>query len=144
MKYIILVAILFSFNTQAAETWGVINTTSYHVNSKQKPNQNNYGVGIEYHDESLVYLAGAYKNSVDKTSVYGMIGWMPIEVGAVKMGVAAGVVNGYPRMNNGGIAPAVVGMVSVEFEKVGANVMIIPGYKDKAPLTFGFQVKFKF
>jgi len=150
MKKLLLASLLLSTLTGAgaAETWGSLTLTSYHVNPSQKFNQRNYGAGLEIHPDSTEYVGmfGAYRNSVERTSAYALAGWTPITFGIVKIGITGGLITGYPGLNNGHVAPAAGGLIRIEGKTVGANIMIIPpGIKeDKSPLTFGLQIKYKF
>lgn len=140
---IAIFALCLSFNT-SADTWLTINTGSYHVNAKKNYNQQNYGAGIEYQSGELILMAGGYRNSAYKNSLYAMGGWLPLKYGNIKAGAMLGIVNGYPGMNDGGIIPVAAGIVSAEYGHVGVNLILLPTSKEKTPLTLGFQVKFKF
>lgn len=145
IKSIAFLSLLLCSNA-LAETWVTINATSYHVNPDKKYNEQNYGLGIEHHHAidglPVVFFAGAFHNSAYKTSVYGLVGIMPVSFSVfatnVKMGVFAGAVNGYPKMNDGRFIPAAMGIVNIGF----TNIMIIPPTRS-TPLTLGLQFKFK-
>ena|SRR5437867_12683042 len=145
MKTLIILLALVPSLANAADTWGSLNLTSLHSRTENAMNQRNYGLGIEYHASSdVLYLAGAYRNSYEKTSVYALAGWAPVEVGIARIGVLGGLVNGYPKRNNAGVTPAVAGIVLIEGERVGMNLILIPPPLKKSPFTLGLQVKFKF
>lgn len=145
MRFIPLLMLLFSSASFAGDYWGTATIRSYHVNPlRDDYNEKNFGLGVEYRDGALLMTAGAYRNSANKNSVYALVGALPIEVGPLKIGGAVGLVNGYPRMNDGGIVPAALGLVALEGERVGMNVAIIPGVKSKTPLTIALQIKVKF
>ena len=67
------------------------------------------GVGVLCEDGSLRLGAGMYRNSSDRTSAYTMAGWMPLTIGPVRVGLAAGLATGYE------IAVAPIGGLSLEF-----------------------------
>lgn len=145
MKNILVAVALISSSACAfaGDIWAVANVRSYHV-SEQQFNQHNPGLGLEYHlDDSVVLMAGKYRNSVYRNSAYALAGWTPLHVSNIYAGLAAGAVNGYPALNSGKVAPVIVGLVRIEAEHVGANLIVIPKYKE-SPLTFGLQLKFKF
>lgn len=144
MKFLIACLMLISTGASAGEYWGVMTLGSYHVNPAEHYNENNLGLGVEYRRDALIATAGAYRNSAYKNSVYAMVGALPIEVGPFKMGGLVGIANGYPLMNNGGIVPAAAGIIALEGERAGVNLVIIPGIKEKTPLTIAVQVKVKF
>ena len=139
----VFLVIAFTDSAVADDTWLTINTGSYHINAKKDYNQKNYGVGIEHHIGDFVLTGGIYRNSSYKNSLYAMGGWLPLKFGEVSIGAVAGVANGYPGMNDGGVIFVVAGIVGIEFEQVGANLIILPA-SDNTPLTLGAQVKFKF
>lgn len=129
----------------ADELWLDLSLTSIHSKPEQHLNQRNYGAGIEYHQgNDVLYMAGAFRNSYDRTSVYALAGWTPVELGLVKAGLLAGAITGYPGLNNGRITPAVAGIVRIEGEYIGANLIIIPPAIKDSPVTVGIQIKFKY
>lgn len=141
----------------AGETWVTLNAVSYHVNAvgaraapsdypDKKYNERNYGLGIEHQLDAnglpVILSVGAFRNSSYKTSVYGFAGLMPISFNVldtnVRIGAVVGLINGYPRMNDGGFTPAVMGIVNVGF----TNILVIPP-TSTTPTTIGLQFKFK-
>lgn len=145
MKLLIFCLFLISTTTYAGDYWGVMTLGSYHVNPlRDGYNEKNFGLGLEYQDGDLLITAGGYRNSFDKNSAYVMVGALPIEVGPFKIGGTVGLVTGYPRMNKGGIVPAAAGIIALEGERAGVNLVVIPGIKEKTPLTIALQVKVKF
>lgn len=129
----------------AGELWGVVNLTSVHGKTKNPLNQNNFGLGVEYHQsDEVLYLGGAFHNSHRRTSVYAMAGWTPIEWKAARFGVVGGIVNGYPKHNDGKVIPIVAGLIRIEGERLGANIFIVPPALKDTPVTIGFQVKYRF
>lgn len=146
MKRVILAAWCFGMvmSAQAGELWSVATVMSKHLGTETKFNEWNPGLGFEYHvNESVVIAAGRYKNSMDRKSSYLIGGWTPLHLGLVKAGVAVGAVNGYPMLNDGKMAPVAMGLVRVEGEKLGANVLVMPAFKG-SPLTVGLQLKWRF
>lgn len=144
IRIFVITLLVLATSAQASETWLTINVGSYHINAKKDYNQQNYGVGVEYHNDDLIFMAGEYRNSSYKDSVYAMGGWMPLKLGVVNAGATIGAVNGYPNINGGGFTLAVAGVVSAEWDKVGVNLIVLPKVKDKTPLTLGLQLKIKF
>jgi hypothetical protein len=144
MKKVFITLLLMPSLAVAGEWWGVATLASYHVNTEKKFNQRNYGLGLEYQTGDMAYVAGQYKNSHYRSSVYAMAVWTPLSVGVLHAGGAIGVVNGYPGINNGGLGPAAVGIVKLEMQRVGLNLVVSPAVSNNSPLTFALQVKFKF
>lgn len=143
-KLIVLFALLPSL-AAAAEIWGSLNLTSLHGKTDKSMNQSNFGLGGEYHiDGDLLYMAGAYRNSHRRTSGYILAGWTPLELGPMKIGLAGGLVNAYPKRNHGRITGAAALLVRMEGERFGANMFVIPPALKDSPVTVGFQVKIRF
>lgn len=126
-------------NAIAQDTYLTFNIGSYHVNAEKKYNQKNYGLGVEHHIGDFSLSGGIYYNSYYRTSLYTLGGWTPLEVAGVKVGILAGVANGYPGMNASG--PIFVAAVILSTEYV--NILVVPSNGDKTPLTVGFQVKWR-
>jgi hypothetical protein len=143
-KWIGILALLPSV-ASAGDVWGSLNLTSLHAKTEKRMNQRNLGVGLEYHhNEELVLMAGGFYNSHRRRSAYLLGGWTPLEWKGARFGLAGGLVNGYPKHNNGKLYPAAAGLIRLEGERVGANIFIIPPFVKDTPLTIGFQVKYRF
>ena len=145
MKHYLSLIVLLPSLACAGEFWGSTTLGSFHTKRYQNLREQNYGLGIEYHESrQVLYLAGSYINSHDRRTVYALAGWTPIDFGAIKVGMMAGVANGYPKMNNGRITPALAGLVRIEYEKLGMNLTLIPPRYKESPVTLGLQLKFGF
>lgn len=145
MKYCLLLLTLMPLVAGAGEFWGSTTLGSYHTKRSQNLKEDNYGLGLEYHASSeVLYLVGSYINSHNKRTTYALAGWTPIEYGIIKFGLMAGVANGYPKMNNGKITPALAGLARMEFDKLGVNLTLIPPRFKESPVTLGLQLKFSF
>lgn len=144
MKKLFISLLMLPSLAVAGEWWGVGTLVSYHVNTGKQFNQRNYGLGLEYRSGDMAYMAGQYKNSDYRNSVYAMAAWTPLSIGSIRAGCAIGAVNGYRGANNGGIGPAVVGIVKMEMEKAGLNLVFIPPLPEKSPFTIAMQAKFRF
>ncbi|QAU35277.1 hypothetical protein [Janthinobacterium sp. 17J80-10] len=145
MKYFLSLLAFFPAILCAAEIWGSTTLGSVHSNREQDLREQNFGFGLEYHEKrELMYMAGSYMNSHDKRSLYAFTAWTPIDYGIVRFGLMAGFVNGYPKLNNGNITPALVGLARIEMNKLGVNLTLIPPRLKESPYTLGVQVKFGF
>ena len=143
-KAIVLLALLPSL-ASAGELWGSLNLASAHGKTKNRLNERNPGLGLEYHQsEHVLYMAGAFRNSHRRTSVYALAGWTPVEWGYAKFGVVGGIINGYPKHNSGKVIPMAAGLMRIEGERWGANVFLVPPALKDTPLTLGFQLKYRF
>jgi len=93
--------------------------------------ENNYGLGLEWQFARAWQLnAGHYRNSVNRPSNYLQVGWSPLGWSPMEdltftAGVSVGVVNGYPKIHEG-YFPTLVPMASVEWRRVGVNLVYIP------------------
>jgi len=145
MKKLFVLVLWLPALASAGETWGNLNLTSYHTKPKQHLNRNNYGAGVEYHANSeVIFMFGAYHNSYNRTSVYALAGWTPVDVGPIQIGAVVGAINGYLGLNNGGITKAIAGIVRIEGERVGMNILVIPPALKESSVTIGLQLKCKF
>lgn len=131
--------LLLNTNAIAQDTYLTLNVGSYHANAEKKYNQKNYGLGLEHHIGDFSLSGGIYYNSSYRTSLYALGGWTPLEVAGVKVGILAGIANGYPGMNASGPIFVAAAILSTEY----VNVLIIPSNGDKTPLTVGLQIKWR-
>lgn len=124
--------------------WVNFGFLSYHQNRQANFNERNYGLGWEHKiSEDLSSTVGFYRNSVRRDSAYAAVLWQPLQIGPVKAGVMAGVINGYPRLNNGNFMPMALPMASIEGRHLGANVICIPKLKDVSAVC-AVQIKARF
>jgi hypothetical protein len=117
---------------------------TYHLDRSRDLNGRNGGLGAEYRFRGdLALTAGRFYNSDREYSNYAGAIWQPFAIGPVRLGAVAGVFNGYPRMRNGGWFPALIPVVTLEYQRVGVNFGIIPTYKDRLYGGLSVQLKFK-
>ncbi|MRV76751.1 hypothetical protein GJ700_34080 [Duganella sp. FT92W] len=117
---------------------------SFHFDSGKNLNNSNFGLGAEYRFSTVMSAtAGRFYNSDRRYSNYAGVYWQPVAIGPLRLGAVAGAFNGYPRARNGGWFPAVIPAISYEYERVGANIAVIPGYKDRLYGAISVQLKFK-
>ncbi len=113
--------------TYKPQIWVNLGGFSRHFASNKGYNENNLGLGLEYRtSDEIAYMAGAYYNSVRKTTSYAAVNWQPWQLGPVKLGAALGVMNGYPSLANGGSFFAALPMATVEGRHVGINFGVVP------------------
>lgn len=60
----------------------------------------------------------------------------------VRIGAVIGAIDGYPKMRDGSWFIVAIPTVSAEYKRIGANLMMIPGYKDKLHGSLSLQLKF--
>jgi hypothetical protein len=113
--------------TYQPQIWVNLGGFSRHFASDKGYNENNLGLGLEYRTSAeIAYMAGAYYNSVRKTTSYAAVNWQPWHIGPVKLGAALGVMNGYPSLANGGSFFAALPLATVEGRHFGINFGIVP------------------
>jgi len=110
------------------------NLTSYHFDRSKKRNEKNYGIGYEEKDGDFSKMAGIYKNSFNKNSLYGLMGYTPVHIGNVDAGVLGGAVSGYHKYP----IPALGLLMQYDNGKYGANLTAMPPASIKGKKMNGF------
>ena len=127
-----------------SETWLNAGFYSYHFQRDKGLNDSNPGIGVEYRFSTVSSLTvGRYYNSDREYSNYAGMYYQPISIGCVRLGAVVGGFNGYPKMRDGGWFLAAIPVASVEYERFGANIAVVPSYKDRLYGALSFQLKFK-
>lgn len=114
--------------------------------------EDNPGLGIERSNGLWHWLAGAYRNSNRRTSVYGMVGYTPLGFdlpaeSKLSAGFAGGLLTGYNNNQNGyPIVPAAAAVITWESKRhFGANLFLVPSLKSYQVEGFAaIQLKFSF
>jgi len=127
--------------------WITTGFISYHPNRDANYNENNIGIGFEYHlDKVSSFALGHYKNSIRKDSTYIQYVYTPLALGSFRFGGAAGLVNGYPYLNKGDYAPVLMPVATVAFKlfgrDAGVNAVYIPSLIPHVDSSFALQFKF--
>ena len=126
------------------ELWINPGMYSEHFQKNQNLNGNNWGVGLEYRFSSVASAAiGNYKNSDNRHSSYIGVYYQPIAIGPVRLGLVGGGFNGYQSTNNRGWFPAILPALTVEKDRFGANLFLIPTVGDRIHGAISLQIKFK-
>lgn len=144
MKTFALALALLATTACASDGWSLqLHGLSWHAKPRaefdstgREWNERNVGLGIRHtFSDTWSVQAGAFRNSVDRTTVYAVANYTPVQFGALRVGGFAGLGTGYkstPLLAGGLIE---VGPVSVR---------IIPPIKGATPLTLGLEVGIKF
>lgn len=151
--------LMFAMGCQAADTYGPFNQVEYrplselwvstgfeswHFDSGLGLNGHNPGWGIDYRFSTTVSItAGKFFNSDRYDSSYLGASWYPLSAGPCRFGMFAGFLNGYPRMEQGGAFLAAVPAISVEYGRIGANLIIVPTIQDRLYGGISLQLKLK-
>ena len=139
MKSILpVLALLFAAPLHAQNNlWVTSGFVSKHTHQQEVRNEKNTGLGLEYSlSPTWAISGGFYKNSVYQRSRYLQAVWTPLEAGPVKIGLAMGVVNGYP---NKGYFPTLLPVLSVGY----MNMTYIPSVGKSVEGAFALQLKVK-
>lgn len=116
-----------SFEDRSSEVWLNVGGFSRHFSRNKGYNESNLGLGVEYRTSpEISYMAGAYYNSVRKTTSYAAVNWQPLSIGPLKLGAAIGVMDGYPSMASGGTFFAAMPLATWEGKRYGINFGVIP------------------
>ena len=131
-------------NQPLQELWLNPGFYSYHFQRDKGLNDSNPGFGAEYRFSTVASVTvGRFYNSDRAYSDYAGVYYQPISLGPLRLGGVLGGFNGYPKMREGGWFPAVIPVISYEYERVGLNLAIVPTYKDRLYGAFSFQLKIK-
>lgn len=126
------------------EVWLNPGFYSYHFDTEKNLNNNNLGLGLEYrYSTSNSITAGRFNNSDRKVSYYAGWSWQPFTLGPVRLGGSFGVINGYPKANNGDWFPFIIPVASYEYKRVGISVTVVPTYKDIVYGSLTVQLRLK-
>lgn len=125
--------------------WLTFGWLSRHMKNNDKRNNENVGLGLEKNvAEDWSVAAGFYENSFYRTSYYAGLNWQGWTSGNWRAGVMTGVVNGYQKLNNGGVYPFLFPMLQYEGRELGANLALVPPYAGKTEGFVSLQLKFRF
>ncbi len=128
----------------ARQVWLNAGFLSYHFNHAAHYNAQNWGFGADFRvSEDFTLSAGEYRNSMRYHSTYATVSWQPLHLGPIRIGAAVGAVRGYPDVNNGGWSPMVAPVISVEFGRVGANLIYVPTMRGKVDGCISLQIKIR-
>lgn len=125
----LLLAALLTAGTVLAQPTGqhlVLHGLSYHLHQRPSGkawNELNAGVGLRQDwGNGLSTQAGLYRNSIDRSSLYGLVDYTPLALGPLRLGGFAGLATGYSselRVVGGGV-------VRLQGERVSLTLRAIP------------------
>lgn len=129
------------------EVWLASGFRSHHMGASVAYNEHNAGVGAEWRFTRDWQLnAGHYNNSMSHGSTYVQAAWMPIERTLaphwrLRGGASVGIVDGYPPVRRGRFFPTLVPALSLEWRRVGLNLLYIPSIGKRVDGAIALQVK---
>ncbi|MDQ8023998.1 MAG: hypothetical protein REI94_19325 [Moraxellaceae bacterium] len=103
---------------------------SYHFDRSRDWQEQNYGLGVEHES----WVAGYYRNSYDKDTVYAGYAWRPLQWGWMRAGITALLASGYDS------PVLVVPTISVDSKWLGADFLMAPTL-GKASGFVGMQLR---
>jgi hypothetical protein len=128
----------------ASEVWLNAGAYSYHFQRDKGFNSRNYGLGAEYRFSTVSsIMAGAFHNSDWYTSHYLVWHWRPIGMGPVRLGALAGAMDGYPHMLDGGWFFAAIPTIDIDYNNVGATLLLIPSYQNRLHGAISLQLRLR-
>ncbi|NEX64156.1 hypothetical protein [Noviherbaspirillum galbum] len=117
---------------------------SAHFQRDKGLNDSNPGLGVEYRMSTVTSLtAGRFYNSDRAYSNYAGVYYQPFTIGPFQAGAVVGGFSGYPKMRDGGWFLAAIPVLTLEGERLGLNIGIVPTYKDRLYGAISFQLKLK-
>mgnify|MGYP001300201669 FL=1 len=126
------------------ELWVATGFATYHFQTDQQLRNENTGIGFEYRDSDYSAIAaGKFNNSDWQMTRYLTWQYQPVKLGKVNLGAAIGLFDGYPKVNNSGWFVAAIPAASIEYKRFGANMAIVPTYRDRLHGSISLQLKFK-
>lgn len=119
--------------------WLMSGFLSKHINADKDFNENNYGLGYKTNDG---YLAGVYRNSLDKNSVYAGKEFQtdPLIGDKLKLAIVLGLVSGY----NKNIMPMALPEILYGDKQNETALGFVPPIKGVTPATLALQFRKRF
>lgn len=127
-----------------SEGWINAGFYSAHFQRDKDLNNSNPGLGVEYRSSTVTtWTAGRFYNSDRAYSNYAGVYYQPVSIGRFRLGAVVGGFSGYPKMRVGGWFLAAIPVASIEFERVGLNIGVVPTYKDRlyGAVTLSLRLK---
>ena len=107
-------------------------------------NNFNPGLGAEWRQSSEVSWSGGFFHNSDwARSYYAGAYWTPWQWAGWRWGAFVGLINGYPRMLDGGVFPFLTPVATREWDQWGVGMSLLPDYENRLHGAFTVQVKYK-
>lgn len=151
-KILIAFVVLVATNASADENYPTVwlnpGFYSYHFEQDVDLRENNIGFGAEIElSRNHVLTAGTFLNSDDERTRYGGYEWRPLHWQPAKTDVSFGLViaalDGYPGVRDGDWFAAVLPIVSVQWKRLGFNLVAVPTIEDRLHGSVAIQVKLR-
>lgn len=109
-------------------------------------NERNPGIGLEHDSGDWRQMVGQYKNSMNKNSIYALLGYTPFQtetlLGKLKAGIIGGGITGYDMP----VAPAAGLLATLDRGNYGVNFTAVPDASINGKKAYGFlgaQLRYK-
>jgi hypothetical protein len=100
---------------------------SYHFEDKEKLNNDNYGIGLQFDlKKNLSINLGQFKNSDYRNSNYLTSSYYFHSVSDFKLGVLIGGFDGYPNENSGNFFLAALPVINYKKKYIQLNFSYVP------------------
>lgn len=130
--------------TPLRQLWLDTGFVTSHFNRDKDLNGANRGLGLEYRLRAdLALMGGRFYNSDRAWSNYLGALWQPVRLGELRLGGVAALFDGYPHMRRGAAFPALIPVASLDYQRVGVNIGLVPSYKDRLYGGIALQLKLK-
>lgn len=131
-------------DAKTGQVWLNAGSISHHFNRDMRFNERNWGLGGEYKfNTTYSVFGGFYRNSMWDTTRYAGLSYTPWQVGQASIGVVGGVADGYKGMNDGKFFPMISPVVSIEGERIGVNIIVIPSVVSNVSNALAVQLKIR-
>lgn len=142
LRALLLSLTLLGSNAMADEDkrgWLMSGFLSKHLNPDKEYNEENHGIGYKTHDG---YLAGIYRNSLDKNSVYAGKEFQsdPVLNDKLRLAIVLGLVSGY----NKPVTPLALPEVLYGNKEHELALGFVPPIKKVTPGTLALQYRKRF
>ena len=118
---------------------------SYHFEDKEKLNNDNYGVGLQFDlKKNLSINIGQFKNSDYRNSNYFTSSYYIHSVSDFKLGVLIGGFDGYPNENSGNFFLAALPVINYKKKYFQLNLSYVPKISNNLKSAAMVQILFPF
>lgn len=137
--FVVLLFICLGFDVQAADI--VIHVGSAHAEAGY--NGSNPGLGVRSHKPDYYFGAGAYHNSLNRTSVYAGVGKRVFNMGVIDLRLSAGMITGYAKPITPFIIPELALIVNKRVAMMASYIPAVEFGDLKTVAAIGFSLEIK-
>ena len=141
-RAILMAILLMGSGAQAVEYHAVAHGISYHFGKEF--NEINPGAGIRFeYSEDWSLQVGAYRNSIDRNSVYVIADWTPLHVGVFSAGLFGGAASGYEWKSVAGVTGVVGGVARAQVDRWSVALRAAPKHPKSAAVV-ALEIAYRF